>query len=158
MASIYLETSFISALVTDRTDVASAYRREVSREWWDMQAPRHSLFISAEAIMELSHPAFRHSQAAVILVRDIPLLAVTEEVQGLATILVGEKVMPAPVGGDAVHVAVATIHRMDYMLTWNVRHLANLNKTEHLRAVCLRVGLVPPRIVTPDLLWESADE
>ena len=62
--------------------------------------------------------------------------------------------MPQSVAGDAIHVAVATVYGMDYMLTWNVRHLANVNKTEHLTVICRRVGYVPPRILTPDLLWE----
>jgi hypothetical protein len=65
--------------------------------------------------------------------------------------------MPGPVAGDAVHVATATFHGVDFLLTWNVRHLANPNKTAHLQAVCLRVGLAPPGIVTPDLLWETDD-
>jgi hypothetical protein len=91
-------------------------------------------------------------------VRNVPLLPIGEEVRGLASILVREKVMPGPVAGDAVHLAVASVHGMDYMLTWNVRHLANPNKLEHLRVVCLRVGIIPPRIVTPDFLWELDDE
>jgi hypothetical protein len=72
--------------------------------------------------------------------------------------LVREKVMPAPVAGDAIHVAVATIYGADYILSWNVRHLANPSKTRHLQAICLRAGLVPPQIVTPDMLWEENDE
>jgi hypothetical protein len=73
--------------------------------------------------------------------------------------MVKEKVMPAPsVAGDAVHVAVATIYRMDYILTWNVRHLANPNKRIHFGVICMRLGLVPPQIVTPDMLQEIDDE
>ena len=57
-----------------------------------------------------------------------------------------------------MHVAAATIHRADYLLSWNVRHLANPNKVRHLTTICIRLGLLPPQIVTPDLLWEDADE
>lgn len=85
----------------------------------------------------------------------LTLLPLPPEVAGLAEILVREKVMPLPaVSGDATHVAAATFHRMDYLLTWNVKHLANPNKREHMAAVCLRLGLIPPQIVTPDLLQE----
>lgn len=63
--------------------------------------------------------------------------------------------MPTPAGtGDAIHVAVATIHACEFLLSWNVKHLANQNKVRHLRVLCQRLGLVPPTIVTPDLLWE----
>ncbi len=54
--------------------------------------------------------------------------------------------------------ATAMVHRMDYVLTWNVRHLANPNKRTHFAVICLRLGLVPPLIVTPDMLQEADDE
>jgi hypothetical protein len=77
----------------------------------------------------------------------------------LARILLREKAMPGPEeSGDAMHVAVATVHAVDVVLSWNVRHLANRNKTAHLREVCRRVGYVPPEIVTPDAFWETEDE
>ena len=154
---MYLETSFISACVTERTDPASLYRRDASQEWWNTQRRKHRLFVSQEALTELAHPEFRRREQALDWVRAVALLPITEEVRGLGKILVREKVMPGPIAGDAVHVGVATFHAMDYLLTWNVRHLANPNKIDHLQKVCVRVGLAPPRIVTPDLLWEDDD-
>ncbi len=154
MARVYLETSFVSACVTDRDDTASVYRRQVSRGWWKEQRAKHELFVADEVLAELSHPDFRQGSDATALIDRIALLPVNEEVHGLAKILVREKVMPGPLAGDAIHVAVATVHRMEYVLTWNVRHLANANKLEHLRIICRRVGYVPPQIVTPDILWD----
>lgn len=157
MASVYLETSFISACVTDRADTASLYRRETGLDWWATQRDRHSVFVSAEVLRELTAPGFRQSEAAMRLVESVPTLALNDEVLGLATLLVAERVMPGlGEGGDAMHVAVSTAHRLDYLLSWNVRHLANPNKLVHLRRVCLRAGLVPPQIITPDLLWETS--
>lgn len=57
-----------------------------------------------------------------------------------------------------MHVAVATAHRMDVMLSWNVKHLANRNKVVHLREVCRRIGVIPPEIVTPDAYWILENE
>ncbi len=158
MATVYLETSYVSACVTDRTDAGSLYRREASLDWWNTQAPRHSLYVSAEVLAELSVPSYTKSQEALAFIRRVPLLEISEEVRGLAQILVNEKVMPEPVAGDAVHVAVTCVANVEYLLTWNVRHLANPNKVVHLQAICLRLGLVPPRILTPDMLWEDADD
>jgi predicted nucleic acid-binding protein len=80
----------------------------------------------------------------------------TPEIRGLAKIRVSEKVMPGPdASGDAVHVAAAIAHRVDYLLTWNVRHLANLNKLEHVRVICQRLGYIPPVITTPDVARET---
>jgi hypothetical protein len=87
---------------------------------------------------------------------NLEILPLTQEVRGLAKTLVREKVMPGPDGsGDAVHVAVATVHRMNFVLSWNVRHLANVNKLEHLRVICQRLGYIPPVITTPEVLWET---
>lgn len=155
MARVYLETSFISACVTTRTDPASLYRRETSREWWDTQRSRHELFISAEVIAELSDPRYPTSSDALNWVGGLPLLAIDQDVLGLATIFIRERVLPSPIEGDATHVAAACVGNMEFLLSWNVRHLANPNKVRHLQTVCLRAGLVPPQIVTPDLLWES---
>jgi hypothetical protein len=158
MASVYLETSFISACVTSRTDPASVYRREESRKWWDSERRRHNLFVSAEVLNELSDRRFPSSADALNWIDGIPLLSLNQEVLGFAAVLIRERVMPAPVQGDAVHVASACVHNMQFMLSWNVRHLANRNKVSHLHSACMRAGLVPPQIITPDLLWEYSDD
>jgi hypothetical protein len=155
VAQVYLETSLISACVSDRTDPKSIYRRDASVEWWDTQRQKHDLFVSAEVIRELSDAAYPRRDQALQWIANVPLLAITEEVEGLAQLLVNQRVMPSPPTGDALHVAVATVFGMDFMLSWNVRHLANPNKLQHLRVICLRAGLTPPQIVTPDLLWET---
>ena len=158
MARVYLETSFFSACVSLRTSAKSVAWRQTSMEWWQTQAERHDLYVSDEVVAELSDPDFVQGPAALEMLRGLRLLELGPEVRGLAEILVREKVLPAPaVSGDAIHVAVATVHRMDYVLTWNVQHMANPNKRTHFATLCLRIGLMPPQIVTPDLLVE-ADE
>jgi hypothetical protein len=159
MAKVYVETSFFSACVSTRTSEKIAGWRASSNEWWQKQASYHELFISGEVIEELSAPDFPHSQKALKMLSGLNLLELTPEVEQFADLMVNEKVMPAPsVAGDAVHVAVATVYRMDYILTWNVRHLANPNKRTHFGVICMRLGLVPPQIVTPDMLQEIDDE
>jgi hypothetical protein len=159
MARVYLETSFFSACVSDRTDPRSVVRRDESRRWWVQQRGLHKLLISAEVMRELSSPTFRHREDALALTGDTESVVINEDARGLAKILVREKAMPGPEeSGDALHIAVATVHQVDVLLSWNVRHLANRNKVAHLREVCRRVGYVPPEIVTPDAFWELGDE
>jgi hypothetical protein len=158
MARVYLETSFFSACVSTRTSPRSTGWRETSNDWWETQARWHELYVSDEVVAELSDPDFAQGPAALAMLRGLRLLESGPEVRGLAEILVREKLMPRPsVSGDAIHVAAATIHEMEYILTWNVQHMANPNKRTHFVAICLRLGLMPPQIVTPDLLME-ADE
>ena len=86
-------------------------------------------------------------------------LPLTDEITAFAEILVREKVMPAPaVSGDAIHLAAAAIHRMDYLVTWNQKHLANPNKRTHFVVVCARMNLAAPQIVTPDLLVTEVED
>lgn len=151
MATVYLETSFISACVSNRTDAASVYRCDLSLKWWQMQRQSHTLLTSSEVLAELRDPDFQRREEALELIDGIPVLQSNPEVLGVAAICVKQKVMP----GDSVHVALACVFGLDYMLTWNVRHLANPNKLAHLHTICRRLGLLPPQIVTPDLLWEQ---
>lgn len=112
------------------------------------------MLISPEVLTELSNPVFPLADLAMKMTVEIEILPLTQEVRGVAKILVGEKVMPGPEeSGDAVHVAAAIVHRVEYVLSWNVRHLANMNKLEHLRIICQRLGYMPPMITTPEVVW-----
>jgi hypothetical protein len=159
VAKVYLETSFFSACVSTRSDPKTAGWRVTSNEWWESQAGRHELFVSAEVIAELSAPEFPNSSLALAMVTGLGLLDLNREIGAFAELLVAERVMPAPANrGDAIHVAIATIHEMDYILTWNVKHLANPNKRTHFAIICMRLGLAAPMLITPDLLQENDNE
>jgi hypothetical protein len=159
VTSVYLETSFFSACVSTRTGDKIAGWRASSREWWKTQAAHFALFISPEVFRELSAPEFPNRDAALKMLEGINLLQPSEDVQRLAALLVSERIMPGPaIEGDALHVAYATLKRMDFMLTWNVKHLANPNKRTHFGIFCMRLGLPMPQIVTPDLLSGDDDE
>jgi hypothetical protein len=114
----------------------------------------HDIFVSPEVLTELSRPTYPLRDAAIQMLVDVPVLQIDGEVTAFGEVLVRERVMPSPLSGDALHVAVATVRRMQFILSWNVRHLANPNKRTHLRTICEREGYNAPEIVTPDLLWE----
>jgi predicted nucleic acid-binding protein len=162
MVRVYLETSFFSECATIRTGAIDLGRRATSLRWWQTQAKSFELFISNEVIRELSDPDFPEAVRvpALAMMSGLNALPLDPEVISLADLLVRERVMPAPsVEGDAIHLAVAAVHRIDYLLTWNQKHLANPNKRTHLAVICARVNLVLPQIVTPDLLIvEDNDE
>ena len=149
MARVYVETSFFSACVSTRSGEKVVGWRASSHEWWRKEAPRHELFISSEVIRELSAPDFPDRDQALQMASGVRLLELTAAVEHLAGLMVKEKLLPAPA------VAAAVVHRRDYILTWNVKHLANPNKRVHWGGICLRLGVVPPQIVTPDMLQEA---
>lgn len=160
MARVYLETSFFSQCVTIRKRPIDLGRRETSVNWWKTQSNAFELFVSDEVVRELSDLAFPQAvrRPALAMLRGLNVLDLDDEVAAVAELLVREKVMPGPaIQGDALHLAASLVHGMDYLLTWNQRHLANPNKRTHLAVICARVNLMAPQIVTPDLLIVEAD-
>jgi predicted nucleic acid-binding protein len=155
MATIYLETSFISACVSTRLDAASRRRRKVSLEWWQTTKLGHQEFISDAVLTELGHPLYPHSERALAFVEGTPVLTITASMVSLAEALIKRKAMPQSLTGDALHVAMATVSGMEYILTWNVKHLANPNKARHVHGICSEFGYIAPRIIRPDQFPEE---
>jgi hypothetical protein len=155
VSSVYLETSFFSECCTVRTSEIARGRRATSLEWWRNHAPKFERYISAEVVRELSSPDFPAAvrDPALAMLKGLTLLPTTEDVIAFAELLVAERVMPGPANeGDALHLAIAIVHRLDYLVTWNQKHLANPNKRTHLTIVAARARLRLPEIVTPDLM------
>jgi hypothetical protein len=108
MPSVYLETSFFSECCTIRTSEIARGRRASSLLWWQRDARRFDLHISAEVVRELSSPDFPDAvrTPALEMLAGLPQLALTDDVLGIAALLVRERVMPGPASeGDALHVA-----------------------------------------------------
>jgi hypothetical protein len=96
--------------------------------------------VSREVVDELSAPDFTNRREALAMLSGLHLLEITSEEADFAEMMVREKVMPAPsVAGDAIHVAAASVYGMDYILTWNVKHLANPNKRRHFAVIMYAV-------------------
>lgn len=85
----------------------------------------------------------------------LPEIPVTDEALEVAEIYIRHHLMPEGAGGDALHLALASLHEVDYLLTWNIRHLANPNKVDHMAVINRRLGLLSPVIVSPDMLWHE---
>lgn len=137
-----------SAYVATRTDPGSAYRRAMTRDWWLQQAPRYECWISDNVLIELAAGSWPGKDEALRLVEPLPRLEIDAEVLVVAPRYIDERLVPAGLGGDAAHLAVACVYEMDFLLTWNIRHLANPNKRDHLTAINRRLGLLTPQIVS----------
>lgn len=155
VARVYLETSFFSACASTRNDIDSQSWRGRSLSWLKTQRQRHGLFISAEVIAELSAPTYVNRDEALRFTAGIEMLPLTDEVLSLAHLLIDQKVMPGPLRGDAIHLAIGAYYGMEYLLSWNVKHLANPNKRVHLAQILASAGRAAPLVVTPDVLWED---
>ncbi|MBI5863339.1 MAG: type II toxin-antitoxin system VapC family toxin, partial [Planctomycetes bacterium] len=117
----------------------------------------YECFISPVVLDELPEGDYPTRAACLKLVDSLPMLAIVPRIVEIAVIYQARRVMPKPPVRDALHVAFASYYRMDYLLTWNCRHLANANKMRHLETINLALGLTLPLIVTPHMLLPLED-
>ncbi len=153
MPSVYIETSVPSAHATTRSDPGSLHRRAVTRDWWREQLRRYDAWTSDSVLAELAEGDWPGKADAIALIDPLPRLEIDPEVVAVAGRYIKEHLVPADLAGDAVHLAAASVHEMDFLLTWNIRHLANPNKADHLAVINRRLGLLTPAVVTPEMLW-----
>ncbi|MEN6505292.1 MAG: type II toxin-antitoxin system VapC family toxin [Planctomycetaceae bacterium] len=133
-------------------DLVRAARQEITREWWDNRRGQFDLYISQFVLDEAGDGDETAAARRLTLLDGISLLPLSDEVLDTARSLISGGVLPDNAQGDAVHIAAATVHEMDVLLTWNCRHLANAvilgNVGRHLR----NLGYEAPIICTPDEL------
>ena len=150
---VYVKTSVPSAYVSQRPDPGALHRRQVTREWWEHQLGLYDAYVSASVLLELEQGRWPGQREAILLIEPLGRLEIDEEVMAVANRYVAERLVPADLGGDASHLAVACVQGVDFLLTWNSRHLANPNKLDHLTVINRRLGLLTPQVVTPEMLW-----
>ena len=135
----------------------AAAHQQVTREWWATRGS-FELFISQFVLDEASAGDGEAAAQRLNALRDVALLDVTEDAILLAADLVAGGGLPTKARLDALHIAVATVHGMDFLLTWNCKHIANANKLPHIRRVNALLGLETPALATPLQLLEKDDE
>ena len=151
MPKIYLETSFISYLVAlPSRDLIMAARQQITLDWWNKERDKHELYASDVVLREAQRGDVNEIAKRTAVLADMQMLAVTEAADKLAALLVKRHALPAKAAADALHIAVATVHGMDYLLTWNCKHIANLIMRGAIERTCLEAGYQPPAIGTPD--------
>ena len=149
MPSVYIETTIPSYYHETRRSPAVATWREVTREWWDHHRHLYDLCTSRFVLVELGAAPPDKAAAALALVQGVRLLDEPAGLQAVADYYIEQRAMPTEAAGDAYHLALASLHGVDYLLTWNCRHLANANKIRHLTVLNGRLGLPIPVITTP---------
>jgi len=148
---IYIETSVFSAYFDDREYVVSKYQREQTRRWW-VGSIHYNLFTSVTVLEELKNGVFGWKADAIGLCLVVPFLTIPHRARELAAAYTRNMLMPGGESRDAIHLAIASIHQMDFVLTWNCRHLANPNKVAGLKLVNEEFGLSVPGLVIPPML------
>jgi predicted nucleic acid-binding protein len=151
--TVYIETSIVSYLTARPTnDLLAAAWQKITSDWWDIQRNRFSLYTSSVVTEEAARGNLEAASRRLKALADIPILAITEQVIALSKAFVQEGALPSKALDDSLHIALATVHGMDYLLTWNCRHIDNAEKKPVVRKICANYGYTCPEICTPQEL------
>lgn len=156
--TVYLETTVISYLTAWRSpQLVMAANQEVTRTWWDERRSHFELFVSAIVRQEASSGDPEAARRRLQVIDTITELEVPDSAIGIAGRLLTGVPLPDKAQIDALHIAIAAIHGIDYLLTWNCRHIANVTNRAAIERVIEEAGYSAPLMCTPHELVEEAN-
>lgn len=126
-----------------------AAMRQWTRDWWADDKINYQSFTSDAVINEIESGNHPEKPQKLALMENIELLAINWEIEEIVEVYISNYLMPKDELGDALHLAIASYHKMDFLLTWNCKHLANANKRDHIRRINERLKIFTPELVTP---------
>jgi hypothetical protein len=160
METIYVETTVVSYLVSEPSrDLVVAGHQQITSDWWEHHRQAFTCLVSQLVLDEAAGGDAEQASKRIAVLRELASVPVTPEAIALAENFVTGCAVPPKAGRDALHVAVATVHRLDYLATWNCRHIANAQVLKRLRHLSALDGYELPIICTPEeLLGDASDE
>jgi len=149
--SIYIETT-IPSLYVGRTSslLVEAARQQLTRDWWDRHRSEFDLVCSQTVLDECSRGEVEMAAKRLDLLGSIPLLELSDDVVKISEELLKREIIPIKAADDAIHIAVASVHKIDYLLTWNCRHLANPRIWRRISDCLASYGYRSSIICTPE--------
>ena len=146
---VYIETSIPSFYYTLRRDIESRAMQSWTRKWWAQYADQFTLVSSLAVIDELRDGRGEKTQARIDLVENLEMLSISPRIRRITQTYIDRLIMPQDPFGDALHLAIASFYNVDALLTWNYKHIANLNKIYRIRQINQELGLPTPELATP---------
>ncbi len=152
MATVYIETSIIGYLTARSSDaVIFLARQQLTQQWWSDQKKKYDLVTSQLVIDEAAAGDPAAAQERLGLLTNLPLLDIQHpDVKILADDLIANHLLPEKALADARHVAVSAVFGVDYLLTWNCKHIANAETLPRIYSMLRNSGFEPPLVVTPE--------
>ena len=156
---IYIETTIPSYLTAwPIRDLVRAAHQQLTREWWDHRRPDFDLFVSEAVILEAGSGDQVAAAARLEVLKGIPILVGNSAALALSEELVREVPLPQRALVDAAHIAIAVVGGMDFLLTWNCRHIANASLRTRIEGVCHSLGYSTTIICTPTELMKDSND
>lgn len=155
----YIETSVVSYLTAwPSRDVVIAGHQQITHDWWRNVADRFELVASQLVVSEASAGDPDAARDRLAAITGMTLLDASDEALKLAQELISSGAVPAKAAEDAAHIAIAVTNGVEFLVTWNCRHIANAAMRSQIERVCRTAGYEPTTICTPDELMESGDD
>jgi hypothetical protein len=153
--SVYIETTVVGHLTSRLpNDPVVVGQMLATRKWWEESRSQFTLFTSEIVLNEASAGDPQAATERLAALATLPLVPIADAVGELADLLLSRSALPVKARVDAVHVAIAATNAIEYLLTWNCRHLANATLRAKIEEVCRELGYNPPIICTPPELEE----
>lgn len=147
--AIYVETSVVSYLVARPSrDLIVAAHQQITVEWWRTQRQEYDLFISQIVIDEARAGDKEMAAKRMAAIESLSLLEINEDVMHLAQELLKSGAVPQKAAPDALHISAACVGGVDYLLTWNCKHIANAKMRNAIELTCRSAGYTTPIICT----------
>jgi len=156
MRTVYIETSIVSYLASKPShDLLIAACQQSTHDWWEGYRSRFRLHTSELVVAEAKRGDSEVARRRLDSLKGIPELHITPEGRDVAVALLEQGALPQKAQADALHIAIAAVHHMDLLLTWNCRHIDNPVTKPIVRSVCAAIGFPCPEICTPIELLEA---
>lgn len=153
---VYIETSVVSYLTSHRSrDMVVAAHQELTLQWWEQRADRFVLLISELVQEEAGKGDPSASCGRLAAIAELSILTISDEAALLADQLVSPGPIPRSSAADALHIGIAAVNGVDYLLTWNCKHLANAAHRNQIETLVEEAGYACPVICTPEELMED---
>lgn len=153
---VYLETSVISYLTSRPSrDLIVAGHQQTTQDWWAERRHAFHLVASQLVMNEASSGDVEAAKARLEVLASVELLEAREDGHELAVALVADGPIPTVAAEDALHIAIAVTHGVEYLLTWNCKHIANASMRSSIDRICRRHGYEPTILCTPEELLED---
>lgn len=155
--TVYVETSVISYLVAKPArDIVIAGRQQVTRDWWDIARREYRLVVSDVVIREAQAGNPDMARTRLLALDELDVVRTSPPAERLARQLIDVGAIPSKAVADAVHVATAVASGVDYLVSWNFRHITGAAARNRIEVACVRAGFVPVNLCTPDQLMEDS--
>ena len=151
--TLYMETTVPSYLLAEPSrDVIALARQDITRRWWLRDQAHFAVFVSDIVLEEAGDGDREYAKRRREFLEQFPVLDMTSEVEALTTLYIEKRIIPARYEHDAAHLALATVHEIQFLCTWNFRHLANALALKRFQQTNEKQGLFVPQVCTPEQL------